>query len=363
MGRGMRMGENSLTSDMFVKVRESVRVLRRTCAPPELRRALPGTMWGLTTFFNPCRYKTKLRNYKAFRAASKRQGLRLCAVELAFDEAPFELTRGDADELIQVRGTHRHLLWQKERLLNLGLAALPKNCDKVAWLDADVLFESPGWVRETSELLERYPVVQPYAEVIKLPRGVSHPHDLRRGQASIAARTQRSRGWWYGALTGPAYFVLDLGHTGYAWAARRRLFDKVGFYDRLLSGRGDKFMANAFYGYWDIEYDLMVSAPLRRDLKRWFEPMAAKVRGSVYFTPGTLFHLWHGNPRDRQYRNQELLLKQFGFDPRRDLQLDTNGCWAWKSRNPELREQIGLHFSMRREDGRRHPARTSLPNR
>ena len=60
------------------------------------------------------------------------------AVELSFD-GRFELTDQDADILIQLRGGA--LLWQKERLLNLALKAVPSNATKIAWFDCDVILK------------------------------------------------------------------------------------------------------------------------------------------------------------------------------------------------------------------------------
>jgi hypothetical protein len=51
-------------------------------------------------------------------------GAPLVTVELSFD-GRFELTDQDADVLIQLCGGA--LLWQKERLLNLALKAVPSN--------------------------------------------------------------------------------------------------------------------------------------------------------------------------------------------------------------------------------------------
>ena len=47
--------------------------------------ALPAsTLWAITTFFNPVRYKQRLRNYRLFR---KTLGVPLIAVELSHDGA------------------------------------------------------------------------------------------------------------------------------------------------------------------------------------------------------------------------------------------------------------------------------------
>ena len=41
--------------------------------------------WGITTFFDPIGHSNKYQNYSKFRESSKRQGLNLLTVELAFD--------------------------------------------------------------------------------------------------------------------------------------------------------------------------------------------------------------------------------------------------------------------------------------
>ena len=35
-------------------------------------------------------------------------------------------------------------MWQKERLLNVALAAVPNNVEDVAWIDCDVVFAVKG---------------------------------------------------------------------------------------------------------------------------------------------------------------------------------------------------------------------------
>ena len=106
--------------------------------PPIFEEILPGAFWGITVFFNPTGYKNKIENYRRFRESSKKQGLNLLCVELAFGGKNFEVSKEDADILVQLRGGD--ILWQKERLLNIGLERLPKDCDKIAWLDCDIIF-------------------------------------------------------------------------------------------------------------------------------------------------------------------------------------------------------------------------------
>ncbi len=92
----------------------------------------------------------------------------LVTVELAYKPA-FELGAGDADRLIQLHG--RDVIWQKERLLNLALAALPEECDKVAWLDSDAILKRADWPQAASRSLGRFGIVQLFHELYDLSPG------------------------------------------------------------------------------------------------------------------------------------------------------------------------------------------------
>ena len=61
------------------------------------------------------------------------------------------------------------MLWQKERLLNLALQALPSSCRKVAWVDCDVVFAAGDWLERTSHLLDHFTLVQPFSHLHRMP--------------------------------------------------------------------------------------------------------------------------------------------------------------------------------------------------
>jgi len=56
--------------------------------------------WAITSYFNPVRYRSRLANYRRFRAALN---VPLVAVEAAAD-GQFELGPGDAEVLVQRSG-------------------------------------------------------------------------------------------------------------------------------------------------------------------------------------------------------------------------------------------------------------------
>jgi hypothetical protein len=61
-------------------------------------------------------------------------------------------------------------------------------------------------------------------------------------------------------------------------------------------------------------------------------------------------HLWHGNPRNRQYASRNAILQRHHFDPATDLRLNAEGIWAWASDKPALHQEISAYFFSRNED-------------
>ena len=317
-------------------------------SPPRRPQKLGGTLWAVTTFYNPAGYGSKKENYDRFRSALARAEVPLLAVELAFGDAPHELGPGDADRLVQLRGTD--VLWQKERLVNIGVRELPDDCDQVAWLDADVLFARSDWAVETSRLLRDHVVVQPFSHCVRLPAGATscEPATLPFGPGEgelfygiswgVRANGRRSLRRY-----------ADHGHTGFAWAARRGLLERHGLYDANLLGNGDTDVAHATLGstsYWGLR---KLGEQARAHLRRWAGPFAADVGRSVAYVDGVLTHLWHGSQRDRLYdRPLDVLLT---FDPERDLVVGSDGLYHWADASAELRAWSRDYFLARREDG------------
>ncbi len=135
-------------------------------------------LWAVTAYFNPVGYRRRRANYNLFR---KHLRLPLATVELAYG-GEFELGASDADILIRIRG--QDVMWQKERLLNLAIEALPPSCSKVVWLDADLIFEEADWPERTARLLDRHPLVQPFSHAV-LTDADWRPGDALPGDAVV----------------------------------------------------------------------------------------------------------------------------------------------------------------------------------
>lgn len=216
--------------------------------PPEDAEQLRTTsdLCGVTTYFNPAKYKNKLDNFKLFyERVGKGQGLYILAVELAFTsrvddtEDLFELQAGrDCDDVLHLTTSPSNSLWQKERMMNLGIERLPERCTKVAWIDADSFFSNENWVTETSKLLEELVVVQPYAFLVRLPPGsdwidpaaINVTTTATNRAEDVVAVNQLYRGAGFVRVThgrnAQKRYLLEreeeyIGHTGIAWCARR----------------------------------------------------------------------------------------------------------------------------------------------
>jgi len=301
-------------------------------------------LWVVTSYFNPSQYRSKARNYARFMDGMREANVPVRTIECCFGYQPFALP--SSDSVFQVRS--RDILWQKERLLNLLLPQLPGECTKIAWIDADVVFENPAWAVETSRALDSFAVVQPYGTVVRLPQG----HDEDRGEGdrweSFCAMCSRQPG-----LMRAGNFHYH-GHTGFAWAARRDLLQRHGFYDVCMTGSGDHLMAHGFCGDWTSEcLNKMMGSNLRyrAHFHRWARGISENVRNRISYVPGKLLHLWHGELEERRYHENNLALQSFNFDPEVDLRMAKNGCWEWSDPQRGLREWAINLFNSRNEDG------------
>jgi hypothetical protein len=304
-------------------------------------------MWGITTYFNPAGYRTKLRNLEVFAARARRQGLKLMVVELAFEEDPFRVPFPLADSILRVRSNS--VLWQKERLLNLAVGQLPATCDKVVLLDGDILFTNDSWVEDTSRLLDEHKIVQPFYAAGWLPAdGDASWESCSHSLPGMAYAMRHSNG------RRNIMFRPDLAHPGFAWAARREVLHAHGFYDKFILGGGDFVTMLAMYSdsaaLANPNVAVCLSPMQNADVSSWIDKLHKMVRCDVGCTPGSVLHLWHGSLANRRYIERYSVLREYNFDPASDIALDDAGCWRWSSNKPELHSRVRAYFSSRKED-------------
>ena len=333
----------------------------------------------ITTYYNPAGYAARRENYARFAQPLVEAGINLVTVECAFGVEPFELA--PSPSVIQVRG--QDTIWMKERLLNLAIEYLPPHITKVAWVDADILFTNPAWAQQTSALLDRWPIVQPFETVEPLPPGQFTP--TGKGHPSfVRQQSHRSR------LRNGVH-----GASGFAWAGQRALVQRHGLYDAAILGSGDDLWTHAASGRlhssrvcgvtgasrqrrwplpaqlsgrlervpwpdWLIDWRvrrirsqlpaLAVTEPFMAHYLAWASRWYAAVRGRMALTAGVALHLWHGSPARRQYSKRNEILRRNRFNPLTDLRLNAQGVWEWASDKDALHQELADYFQSRRED-------------
>jgi hypothetical protein len=306
-------------------------------------------LWALTCLFNPLGVRRRAANYRIFR---RHLGVPVATVELAFN-GTFELSGGDADILVKVTGGD--VMWQKERLLNIGLAHLPADCTAVAVLDCDVVFANPAWPRAALRMLREKLAVQLFSAAFFLER------DVTPGPAAKAHSETRPTSAAKAISDGvsPEACFDDLSHdgrgrsvSGMAWAFRRDLLVRHGLFDACIIGGGDTAAASAAFGSIEaVERRHSMNVAQRQYYRAWASSWFESVAGRVGALEGDLYHLWHGDMIHRRAAARHGDLAVCGFDPSNDIRAAEDRPWRWSSRKPLLHGLLTDYFAGRREDG------------
>ncbi|MCA9113987.1 MAG: hypothetical protein KDA79_02800, partial [Planctomycetaceae bacterium] len=240
---------------------------------------------------------------------------------------------------------------------------LPAACRAVAWLDCDVIFLDDNWPQQALDQLQKSPLLQPFGPMYDLPRDADLP-----GENDMALRPRQlpDRPTAISLACGllPGAVCENLSHlpnarstggrtSGLAWAASRELLARHGLYDARILGGGDRTMAAAVCGRYEIPRDsYRMNLPQFDHYRSWAEPFHASVQGQVGCLDGTLLHLWHGELEDRRRPETRFGgFAQFEFDPGTDITTDEKGLWKWNSEKPRMHQFVRNYFAVRKEDG------------
>lgn len=266
---------------------------------------MSGQLAVLTTLYHSSRSLAKYRiaNYWRARLNWEAAGATVFTVESAVDGMAFTTPEKNSWHLRRRPGVHP---WIKEHLVNYGLKRMPSRYTKIAWIDADVLFEGLDWPDRTCELLEQTPLIQMFDQA---GWGVEDGSVAFR-MASCVANAHR-----HGSIYTPPYYFYN--HPGFGWAATRDFFQTTdGLFYRAGSMSGDAIMAAAFGlmapPAWFISTSLAY--------KTWSESARAAVPGVPGYLAGQFCtHLWHGPVHERRYWEFDSALAKVNFSPDLDL--------------------------------------------
>lgn len=279
----------------------------------------------VTIHFNPCRFQRLRETYYEWLPTLGPLADAVRCYELVFDDDEPEI-----EGSVVIRGTRtKHLMWQKEALLNRALRDAPAGIRYFGWLDHDIVFGSLNWLDRAVDKIDAGAVaVQLFSEVRFLDR---------------SRQETNSRG---------AAVATGSGCPGGAWIADRAYLDAIGGFNiENLFGGGDQTFLDALNGKpgWHLkEYTPKMADSLRDWIRSASEIRAGK---EASFVDGAAYHLWHGDRHNRQYSTRYKLLVDEGFDPQSDVTINADGLLEWCSDKPRLHEGLRRFFENRREDG------------
>lgn len=277
----------------------------------------------LTTAFNPCGYRRPEENLCVFfHNLGEQTGGVHCFCHAIFDSDQPSIRH---EHGFEIQAGPKNFMWQKERLLNIAIAQLQPEYDAVAWIDGDLLFQSPDWYATTCAMLEHTPVLQLFETITYLDKN-GEPES--RGYGAVAAGDR-----------------LRFKAPGGAIACRRELLEH-GLYDRNIMGGGDQVFLGACRGS-DITFWNRCNKAWGDSIRAWCERHG---QHQVGFVPGDVRHLWHGSRKNRQLKSRHQVLSELDYDPENDVRVGSNGLLEWASDKPALHKAVRSYFTTRSED-------------
>ena len=311
---------------------------------------------------NPARYHSRYRLAREQAEFLARcPNIKLYTVEATYGErAPEIVTKEDDQNLRVVINSE---IWIKENLINLGVKhLLPRDWKYLAWIDADVIWNSIDWGTEALQQLQHYPIIQPWMDGLDLGRhGNVLSHFKSFGWAHFKQFESQLR------LTtdgdgGPGILRKEVlakmpkndyrrwGHTGYAWACTRNFWENVGgLMDFAILGSGDHNMATACVGAVDHSIHKEMSEGFKLACEEWQTKALRICHGEVGYTNDRIEHLFHGPKKRRFYRERWKILTHYKFDPKKDLMYDEQGVIRLVGK-PELEQALRHYNRSRHED-------------
>jgi len=315
----------------------------------------------VSCLFNPTGSRRRVENFKVFLEGMKKAGVHCLVVELAFGDDPFSVDFHDN----VMRFRSNDVLWHKERLLNIGIEKLlAEKYEKIAWLDGDIVFQTPDWPWFVAARLETDNLCQVFDTVATQRRGNADP-DLGISAVKYYKERQTLFPQPPAIVPGlPPRLVMG-GRTGYGWAARAEVFRKVLLFEKAIVGGADKLMFAAGLTA-RPEIDRLESLTFSSRVCEncgfrnrseaytacfldWARRWSEAVDGKVGYAPLHIRDLYHGSRSDRGYRNRKEILFRNQYDPDTDIVTDDSECLSWGSNKKALHSDVAAYFLSRRE--------------
>lgn len=288
---------------------------------------------------NPCLFKKRYELALQFiHKMLMNKDIELYVVELVYGNEDFYVTDSNNPKHLQIK-TRSAPLWHKENLINLGVKSLlPPEWKAVAWIDADIEFDSVTWATDTLKLLNGY------KDVVQL---FSHAIDMNNEGYSMNIFS----GFGYNYEIGKKYVVsgLDYWHPGFAWACTRKAYEKMGgLFELSILGSGDHNMCYSYISNGVKSLNSEVHSNYFKAVEE-FQGKVCNMR--LGYVPGVIRHFYHGSKVNRRYRERWQILVNNQYDPEKHITKNADGLLVPTYLCPKvLLDEILQYFKERNED-------------
>ena len=294
----------------------------------------------ITSYFNPQRSQNRYKNFLKFSQHMADLKIPLYVIEGYYYKNEPQLTQKDCQNLHTIE--YYDILWQKERLLNILVDKLPPEVDCFGWFDADIIFSCDNLKEQCEETLRYYPVMQPWSTCHFLDKDGNTLQDFYSMSSKNFLREDK-------------IVEQRREHPGFAWCIRRDEFVKMGnFYDIMICGNGDTFMAMAFFNH--LNYPFMqqekINLPTSQHFIRWWKQSSKVINSQVGFLDIEINHLYHGTRQNRKYWERVKNLFDNGFNPDIHLEYAKNKTYKFSDNTPTVIKNYleDLLLNQRRDD-------------
>ena len=289
---------------------------------------------------NPCQYARRYILAKEFiKRMEDENNVELYIVELIYNKQKFIITDSKNKNHLQL-STNTAPLWHKENMINLGInKLLPKNWKAVAWIDADIEFESTDWAINTLKILNgSKDIVQLFSHAIDMDMN----EDAMSIFSSFGFQYSKNRNYKNNNS-------INFWHPGFAWACNRKTYDKIGgLYENSILGSGDHNMSLSLIGnaYKSVNKD--VNCDYLNDVLD-FERKNKNLR--LGYVPGVIRHHFHGAKKNRKYHERWQILVDNAYNPFIHITKNRDGLLVPTELCPQkMLDEILAYFAERNED-------------
>lgn len=295
----------------------------------------------ISVYFNPANYRALFENFSYFSERLKKQNIKLITVECAFNDNPFHFKPNE--DVYQLRSSS--IMWQKERLINYGISKLPNDCDYFAWIDGDIIFPD-NWNEIAIHELQKNDIIQLYKKVFHLPKGLKiYDGSKMPFFQSVMWQYKIHKNW----LNRRKEKELSFSSPGFAWAAKREVFDDIKIYDKNIVGSGDTFLVDCLLDSWEIHgFASKFTPAMKVHMMDYCDKLKNK-NPKVGYIPIDIYHLYHGSLKNRSYMDRHKAILDHNYNPQTDIVL-MNDVYEWATDKPEMHKMIKDYFYSRMED-------------